>query len=393
MTNMGTAARPGRQLRFWLIGLAVLVVLVWLLHNMLFPFVAATAIAYFLDPLADRLETVGVPRLAATLTVLLSFVVLAVLALLLVAPLIQAQMVDLAMRLPSIIAWARTESLYRLHSLVTLLSPEDMERLRGAAGEYAGTLVSWLATVLRGLFLQGAALFNVASVMFITPVVAFYLLRDWDRMVATLDGWLPRQYAATIREQMRAVDHTLAGFVRGQASVCVALAIYYALAMSVVGLDFGLVIGLVAGCLSFVPYVGTLVGFCSSVGVALFQFQEEWRIGLVVALFAVGHILEGYVLTPRLVGGKVGLHPVWVMFALLAGGSLFGFTGVLLAVPMAAVIGVLIRFALRQYLSSSYYTGEEGASGPLATFPPDDPLAHPAAATGSRVGDLPPMAS
>ncbi|TWB77566.1 putative PurR-regulated permease PerM [Nitrospirillum amazonense] len=347
----------GRQIRFWLIGLVVGVALIWLLRGMLLPFVAGMAIAYLLDPVADRLEGFGLPRLAATCVVLLVFVVVVVLCILLLVPLIQQQVTQLIESLPAIITWARDETMQRVRSLMAALPPDDIERLRSAASEYVGTLVGWGADFIKNLFTGGAALFGLVSLLFITPVVAFYLLRDWDRMVATLDGWLPREHAEVVREQLRAVDRTLAGFVRGQATVCLALGAFYALAMTAVGLNFGLVIGLIAGILSFIPYVGTVVGFGASVGVALFQFHDLWREGLVVALYILGHLLEGYVLTPKLVGDKVGLHPVWVMFALLAGGSLFGFTGVLLAVPVAAVIGVLVRFGLRQYLASSYYTG------------------------------------
>ncbi|TWB46147.1 AI-2E family transporter [Nitrospirillum pindoramense] len=376
----------GRQTRFWLIGLVLGIALIWLLRGMLLPFVAGMAIAYLLDPVADRLEGFGLPRLAATCVVLLVFVVAVVLAILLLVPLIQQQVSQLIESLPAIITWARDETMQRVRSLMAALPPDDIERLRGAASEYVGTLVGWGADFIKNLFTGGAALFGLVSLLFITPVVAFYLLRDWDRMVATLDGWLPREHAEVIREQLRAVDRTLAGFVRGQATVCVALGAFYALTMTAVGLNFGLVIGLIAGILSFIPYVGTVVGFGASVGVALFQFHDVWREGLVVALYILGHLLEGYVLTPKLVGDKVGLHPVWVMFALLAGGSLFGFTGVLLAVPVAAIIGVLVRFALRQYLSSSYYTG----------VPPEevtrvDPAPEGRVPSGMETGASPPV--
>ncbi|MEA1652566.1 AI-2E family transporter [Nitrospirillum sp. BR 11164] len=376
----------GRQIRFWLIGLVVGVALIWLLRGMLLPFVAGMAIAYLLDPVADRLEGFGLPRLAATCVVLLVFVVVVVLCVLLLVPLIQQQVTQLIESLPAIITWARDESMQRIRSLMAALPPDDIERLRSAASEYVGTLVGWGADFIKNLFTGGAALFGVVSLLFITPVVAFYLLRDWDRMVATLDGWLPREHAEVIREQLRAVDRTLAGFVRGQATVCLVLGAFYALAMTAVGLNFGLVIGLIAGILSFIPYVGTVVGFGASVGVALFQFHDLWREGLVVALYILGHLLEGYVLTPKLVGDKVGLHPVWVMFALLAGGSLFGFTGVLLAVPVAAVIGVLVRFGLRQYLASSYYTGV-----PPDEVPREDLVQEGRVPPGMEAGAPPPV--
>ncbi len=346
-----------RHLHFWLIGLALFAVALWLLSNMLLPFIAGMAIAYLLDPLVDRTERLGLPRWAGTALVLLSFVLIMVLFVLLLLPLAQVQFTLLVETLPHYTQEVRNRLQPALERLLHRLSPEDMERLRTAAGQYAGEAVSWAGRVMQGILSSGLALFDVLSVLFITPVVAFYLLRDWDTLVDTVDGWLPRHHLGTIRDQALEVNRTLAGFVRGQALVCLTLGVLYAVGLSLAGLNFGLVIGLLAGLLSFIPYVGTLFGFIASTGLAFLQFDSWWRIGTVVAIFIVGQMIEGNVLTPKLVGDKVGLHPVWVMFALLAGGSLFGFTGILLAVPVAAVIGVLTRFALRQYLASDYYTG------------------------------------
>ncbi|HYC02551.1 MAG TPA: AI-2E family transporter [Azospirillaceae bacterium] len=387
---------PARQLRFWLIGFLVFAALIWLLHGMLLPFVAGMAIAYLLDPAVDRLERGGAPRWLATTLVLLSFLLVAALGLVLLVPLIQDQVVDLVQRLPGFIAWVKAELIPQLNRLLRRLSPDDMERLRTAAGEYAGTLVSWGVDLAKGLFSGAVSLVDILSVIFITPIVAFYLLRDWDKLVAAVDGWLPRAHAETIREQVREADRTLAGFVRGQAAVCLVLGLFYAVALTIVGLDFGLMVGLLAGFLSFIPFVGSLVGFVASVGIAFFQYDELWRVGLVAGIFVFGQAVEGNVLTPKLVGDRVGLHPVWVMFALLAAGSLFGFTGVLLAVPVAAVIGVLVRFGLGQYMASSYYTGVNRPHVPAGDFPPDasavGPAIHPAAeATPARtMADAPP---
>ncbi|ACI98951.1 AI-2E family transporter [Rhodospirillum centenum] len=381
-----------RPLRFWMVGLGVFITLIWLLHEMLLPFVAGMAVAYLLDPLADRMERTGLPRWLAATLVLLAFMLGATVAAVLLFPLMQAQIVQIAESAPGWIAWVKEEFLPDLEAIVARLSPEDVERLRQAVGEYAGTVVSWTAALLRGLLVQGVALVDVLSVLLITPVVAFYLLRDWDRLVRTVDGWLPRPHAPTIRGQVREVDRTLAGFVRGQATVCIALGLLYAAALSLTGLNFGLIVGLIAGLLSFIPYVGSLVGFGLSVGIAVFQYDDLWRIALVAGIFVVGQTIEGYFLTPKLVGERVGLHPVWVMFALLAGGSLFGFVGVLLAVPVAAVIGVLVRFGLRQYLSSTYYMGVDPEPSGPPVFPPEPVLAHPAAegAGGHAPADAPP---
>ncbi len=347
-----------RQLRFWLIGAGLFVLALWLLSGMLLPFVVGLAVAYLLDPVVDRLEGWRLPRWLATTLVLLSFVVVLVVVTLLLLPLVQAQVAHLIEVLPNYATALRARALPMVERLVHRLSPEDVERLRGAAGNYAGEMVGWVGRVLSGILSGGLALFDVLSVLFITPVVAFYLMRDWDLLVAKVNGWLPLDHAATIRQQARQVDATLAGFVRGQALVCLVLGLFYAVALSAAGLDFGLVIGLLAGLLSFIPYVGTLFGFVSSTGLALLQFDDLWRVGIVVGIFLFGQAVEGNVLTPKLVGEKVGLHAVWVIFALLAGGTLFGFVGVLLAVPVAAVIGVLTRFALGRYLESPYYRGD-----------------------------------
>jgi predicted PurR-regulated permease PerM len=219
-----------------------------------------------------------------------------------------------------------------------------------------------VVALARELFSRGAAILSLISLLVITPVVAFYLLRDWDRIVATVDGWLPRAHAETVREQIRHIDRTLSGFVRGQATVCLLLGAFYGIGLTVVGLDFGLILGLATGIVSFVPIFGMLLGVATGVAMALVQFAlDPVRVGLVLAVFAIGQVIEGQFLTPRIVGRKIGLHPVWVVFALLAGGALYGFVGLLLAVPAAAVIGVLVRFALSRYLSSPLYLGAGGA--------------------------------
>ena len=372
-----------RQWRFWLWTLIVFIGLVWLLRSVLAPFVAGMAIAYLLDPLVDRLERRGMPRWAGTTIVLLGFALALVLSLLLLVPLLQGQAMQLVQTIPSWINWARDEALPYVQHLMEQLPQEDMDRLRGAVGDYAGTAVSWTADLLKGVLTQGVALVDIVSVVLITPIVAFYLLRDWDRLIDNVDSWLPRQHIDTIREQARAVDNTLSGFVRGQATVCLVLGVFYAVALTMAGLKFGLIIGMVAGLLSFIPFVGSLVGFMASVGVALFQFDEMWRVAIVAGIFFFGQAIEGNVLTPKLVGDKVGLHPVWVIFALMAGGALFGFVGILLAVPMAAVIGVLVRFVLGQYLDSRIYRDP----GPAAPTPcPEidiDPLPATPAAEGT----------
>lgn len=358
--------------RRWLIWLGIAVVMAVLVYEMraaLTPFVAGMAVAYLLDPLADRLEAVGVPRTGAVCIILGSFLAILVIVAILLFPVLQTQIVELAARVPTYIQKARDAALPLIDRLQAALSAEEVERLRSAAGNVAGDLVGWVGQILSGLWSGGLAVFNALSLVVIMPVVAFYLLRDWDRIVAHIDSLLPRDAADSIREQVREIDDRLSGFVRGQASVCLALGTWYAIGLTLVGLDFGLLVGIAAGLISFVPYLGTGLGLIVGLGLAVAQFDTWLPIGLVAAVFASGQILEGYVLTPRMVGERVGLHPVWVLFALMAGGALLGFTGVLLAVPAAAVIGVLVRFAISRYLQSPLYRSEGEAAADPAPRP------------------------
>ena len=240
------------------------------------------------------------------------------------------------------------------------LSEEEMKALREKIGGIASPdSLAWIGKALGGLWSGGAALFNLLSLLFITPIVAFYLLLDWDRMVAVLDSYIPRKNVPTVHAVMRDIDRVLSGWVRGQFLVCAMLGVFYAAGLTLVGLDFGLIIGLVTGLVSFMPYFGMILGFAIGLGVALAQFGVSIHLLLVAGVFILGQVIEGNFVTPRLVGNRVGLHPVWTIFALLAGGVLAGFLGLLLAVPVAAVIGVLARFALRRWQESETYRGAD----------------------------------
>ncbi len=343
--------------------LAILVALVvggWvalqLFAAVLLPFVAAAGTAYFLDPPASRLTRLGVPRGAAALLMIVALVAIALLFALLLYPLILSQLGILISRLPAYVGSIRSFATDVIEHLQQRLGPEFVdERLRDLVAGQAGAMLSVLVTTISRVIGGGFALFNVLTLLVVTPVVAFYLLRDWPRLVARIDGWLPCRYAGVLRAQAREVDRILSAWLRGQALCCVALALFYASALSMAGLDLGLIVGLSAGLLSFIPYVGTITGAVTSIGLALAQFSTWTAVLVVGGVFVAGQILEGYVIYPRFLGDRVELHAVWVIFALFAGGAAFGFLGVLLAVPMAAVIGVLCRFWLRRYLRSPFY--------------------------------------
>ncbi|MBI5163817.1 MAG: AI-2E family transporter [Magnetospirillum sp.] len=348
-----------QRFRFWAIGLAAFLVTLYVLRGMLLPFVAGMAIAYFLDPLADRLERVGLSRMAATALITGVFFSLGVLLVVLLVPVIEEQVLAFVHRVPDYVDSLSQRLEPYIRDIKRRLSPRDIERLRSSVGEYAGTAAAWVLQVAKSVLTGGFAIVNVVMLLFITPVVTFYLLRDWDCMVAKVDHWLPRDHADTIRTQLKEINRTLSGFIRGQALVCLFLATFYGLGLTLVGIDLGLVIGLASGALSFVPYLGTLSGLVVSVAVGIAQDPDLTLPALAAGVFVVGNVIEGNFLTPKLVGDKVGLHPVWVMFALLAGGALFGFVGLIVAVPVAAVIGVLARFALVRYLQSPLYRGHE----------------------------------
>ncbi len=351
-----------RHLRFWLIGLTVFLVAVFLLRSVLLPFVAGMAVAYLLDPVCDRLEARKLSRTVATTLVTLAFVFVSIIAFLLVLPALVTQIARLVKRVPVYIE-KMTALIGRLLELIeTQVDSAMASKVQGALSGSSDQVISWVTGALTSVVSGGVAFVNLMSLLIITPVVAFYLLRDWDDLVERIDGWLPRKHAPVIRELAKQVDETLAGFLRGQGLVCLLLGVFYAIGLTLAGLDFGLIVGLVAGALSFIPFVGSIIGMVLSVGLAIFQFDSWIWIAVVAAVFFLGQILEGNFLTPKLVGERVGLHPVWVIFGLLAGGTLFGFVGVLLAVPVTAIIGVGVRFALGRYLASPYYLGGESAA-------------------------------
>ncbi len=349
-----------RQVIFWIGALVAFILVLWILREMLLPFVAGMALAYLLNPLTDRLERYGVNRMIATLAVVGFFLLVFVVVAILLVPLLGSQLFAFIQRLPGYVT--------RLQEvLMTEENKQWLQRLIGdrlpdmqkSVGDLVGQGASWLGGFLVSLWSGGRAIISVFALIIITPVVAFYVLYDWHKMVQKVDSWLPLRYRETIRRLAGEIDRAVAGFLRGQASVCLILGCYYAVALTLTGLNFGLLIGCSAGLLTFIPYVGSLSGLVIATVVAFAQFWPDWTWVVVVAcIFFVGQFIEGYILSPKLVGERVGLHPVWLMFSLFAFGYLLGFVGLLLAVPLAAATGVLVRYALSQYLASPLYTGE-----------------------------------
>ncbi|WP_099825513.1 AI-2E family transporter [Oceaniglobus indicus] len=347
------------QMKYWGIAAAVFLFLLWWLGDVILPFLLGGGIAYLLDPLADRLQKLGLSRAMATTVITIIAILLFVVLALAVIPTLINQAAGLIESAPKIANNLQAFLTDRFPGII-----DDGSVLRKSLAGVGEAIQARGGELMNRLLASVSGVLNVLVLVVIVPVVAFYLLLDWDNMVAKIDALLPREHVDTVRYLAREIDRTLAGFLRGQGLVCLILGVYYAVGLMLVGLQFGLVVGAIAGFLTFIPYVGALVGGGLAIGLALFQFWGDWMwIVLVYAIFQSGQFIEGNILTPKLVGSSVGLHPVWLIFALSAFGALFGFVGLLVAVPLAAALGVLVRYALDRYRHSTLYNGTAPDNG------------------------------
>ena len=366
-----------RQVLIWVGLLAVVAYVLYQLSGVLLPFVCGFILGYLLDPLANRLERLGLSRLGATVVILFLALVFLALVVLMVVPVLVHQFMALIDNLPSLAE--RLQLLIANGSSYLQTSGNDILKrfglsnsvtstdIQNSIGAMVGQASSYLLGFLKSIWSGGQALIGLFSLLVVTPVVAFYILLDWKRIVASVDSWVPLDYRADVRAIARDIDHALAGFVRGQFLVCLFLGLWYGVGLTLIGLNFGFLIGLSGGLLSFIPYVGSLTVLLFSMLVALVQGWPDWTLmAFTFGVVSVGQFLEGNILSPNLVGASVGLHPVWIMFALLSFGSIFGFTGLMVAVPVAAAAGVLLRFTLHKYLSSPLYTGQPEPERPYA---------------------------
>lgn len=346
-----------RKIQFWILGTLAFFVFLYLVRSILLPFVVGMGVAYFLDPIVDRLEARKLSRLSATLIVLAFFFAIAGAIGAFLLPILYQQTIELAHNIPDYLIALREEYAPLVQSWLARIDPNPLGQVQQSVNGFSDKIPAMLTGILENIWQSGRAVISLLSLLFITPIVAFYLLRDFDILVTHIDRLLPRDHADTIREQMRRIDQTLSGYVRGQFTVCLVLAAAYAIALSLIGLDYAALIGISAGLLAFLPYVGVLFGMAASLAIAFYQFDDPARIGMVAGVFLIAQFLEGNFITPRVIGGRVNLHPAWLIFGLLAGGALFGFVGLLLAVPVTAILGVLARFATEQYTKSALYTG------------------------------------
>lgn len=356
VTPAEAAALRRQRMLYALAAAAAAVVLLRLFAGVLLPFVLAAALAYLLDPPATRLQHAGVPRGLSAFVLLLAVIALVLAFLLLIYPLLTAQFLLLLQRVPDIVAAVRDLFRAALTSLADALGQEFVDvRLRDLAGQQINSLVGWITGTVAALIGGSAQLVSIVTVLVVTPVVAFYLLRDWPLILLRAESWVPLRNLATVRRLACEIDQVLAAWVRGQILVSLLLGLYYAVALTLAGLELGLIVGITAGLISFIPYVGTLVGGLLAVGLAAVQFSHWRDVAVVAGVFMAGNLFEGYIIYPRIIGERIALHAVWVIFALLAGGAVAGFLGVLLAVPAAAAIGVLARHWLGLYRDSALY--------------------------------------
>ena len=356
------------QVGFWFAACLVLAFLLWLFHAVLMPFVVALVLGYLLDPLVGRMERLRLGRGGATTVILVGSLVVAIVIVALFSPMLVRQVAGFIKALPDLVK--------RVQDLATAAGDQvthgrvgellnryglggSVADIRSSAGDYVNKAVAWVAASGNSLLSRTAALLDLLSLAVITPVVTFYILLDWPRMLGALEALIPPRNRDTVHAIVHDIDRALAGFLRGQLLVCLFLAAWYGIGLTVIGLNFGLLIGLLGGILSFVPYVGSLMVLVLSLLIAIVQGWPSWHLpAFALGVVLIGQFLEGNVLSPKLVGDKVGLHPVWIIFALLGFGSVFGFTGLLVAVPVASALGVLLRYATRRYRESPIYTGE-----------------------------------
>ena len=358
------------QIKIWLFLLAITILGLWVFRGILLPFILGMALAYLLDPVADQFERWHFKRIWASVIILAAAIAVFATAFLMIVPLAVQQAIGLAFRLPGYVNQLQELANERVPELFAALGEERVAQFQNTLAELLNQGIGIVAGLLAQVMQSGLTLINALGVLIITPVVAFYMLLDWDRMSATFDSLLPRAYRSEIRLVLDDIDQAMSGFIRGQGAVMIILSIYYGVTLSFAGLNYGIAIGLTTGLLSFVPYVGFLTGFVLSMGVGIVQFWPDGvMIAVIFGIFVVGQFIEANVLYPNFVGNSIGVHPVWLMFALFAFGLIFGLIGIVLAVPMIAITGVLVRFAVRKYKESVLYLGtdaEEKTDAPEA---------------------------
>lgn len=344
-----------KTFQFWIMVALLTLSFLWLFNSVLMPFVVGIALAYMLNPIVERLTKKRLPRWLSALLIIFIFFISALVAILFAIPVLVREMVEFVQLLPTL--FHKGEALIATHlpmvDLPQSIHEIDKEALSDKAGDILDAGKNILGNVLKG----GMAIIGFISSLVLIPIIAFYLMIDWPRLTAKVQDLIPEGNKNSVKTILSEIDDSLSGFIRGQLSVCFLLGLFYAIGLSIMGLQYGFFIGVASGVLSIIPFVGSIFGLVASVGMAFYQFGG-WEYPLIAfIIFTVGQLVEGNYLTPKLVGDSVGLHPIWVIFVLMAGGALLGVLGMIIAVPVAAIIAVLLRHAISQYKKSGYYKG------------------------------------
>ncbi|MFV9875664.1 MAG: AI-2E family transporter [Rickettsiales endosymbiont of Dermacentor nuttalli] len=342
------------QYIFWIVFSVCLLTLLYTTRYTLFPFVTAMVFTYLLDPLVVKLESKSLSRGSSSgIIVAIFFAIISIICIIII-PLIYNQLISFIQKIPEYHTSIQQRVIPIYTELIEKIDPSLVKKIEEFVQNFSGKLFQYLSRFLNNVWQSGLAFINFLFLIFITPIITFYLLRDWPKMLTTLEKLLPNSGKNIIKTQIQEIDFILSGYIRGQMNVCLIMAIFYATSLSLLRLDFGLVIGATTGLLTLVPFIGPVIGFIVAFSLAFFQSMDSTHIIILCIIFTIGPMLEGNFITPKLVGEKVGLHPAWIIFAVLVSTNIAGFTGILIAVPTAAIIGVLTRFFIQQYLSSNF---------------------------------------
>jgi predicted PurR-regulated permease PerM len=365
--KLNTNQTPWRNsLVLWLlIGGALAYIFYALFHNILMPFIVAIIIAYILKPIVESLATVKFSRALSATLLVGGFILIVIAASLFAIPLVKNELLSFSQKIPSQLKRLEETLTPHFSDVMSTLDQTTVAKIQTTLSDYFSDMLSWTLKLLAGLFTSSLAIANLISLIILTPIITFYVLRDWPKMEGFCSDLVPVKGRKTYQSLMSEIQQTLSAYFRGQATVCLVLVVYYVIALSAIGLDFAFILGFISGLLVFIPYVGFLIAFIAALGVSLAQVTSLKGALLVIAIYGVGHIIEAYYLTPKLVGDRIGLHPVWIIFALLAGGVVAGFSGILIAVPIAAIINVLLRFLFNLYRHSPAFLGRPLPSTPI----------------------------
>ena len=340
---------------FWLIFFFIISIFLFQIKDILSPFISSILIAYLLDPLTVKLEKLGVKRTYTVSFIVILFFTILIIFFVKVTPALFDQIKDFLVALPKYEEYINSTLLVKIENITSKIDKKFGAEIHNHLSGVASKIFTYFINILGDLFNSSIAVFSMIALIFFTPILVFYCLRDWSNLVKNIKTLIPIEHKILIQEQFKQIDQVLSACIRGQLTVCFILAFYYSLTLSLLGLSYSLLLGIFAGLLTMIPFIGFLISLSLALLIAILQFSDMFHIYLTLLIFLFGTSIESYVITPKLVGEKIGLHPVWIIFALMSGGCLFGFIGMFLALPCAAIIGVIVRSIIKVYLASKVY--------------------------------------